>query len=76
MARRHGSSKNSGSSAGFSETSSPTHEREPSQMDGACFGKPDAPEPEPEPEIPAMPMFLQLTPEGMKPKPCLLRPRY
>lgn len=35
-----------------------------SQVDGACFGKPDAPEPEAIPEIPSMPAFLRLTNEG------------
>lgn len=42
------------------------NERGSSQMDGACFGKPDAPEiDEPEPPVNQMPKFLKLTPEGM-----------
>ena len=61
MARGHGSSTRSRSAI---ETSVAMHERGSSQMDGACFGKPDAPEAD-EPEPAAMPSFLKLTPEGM-----------
>ena len=42
------------------------HGRSPSQMDGACFGKPDAPEIiEPESAVDKMPKFLKMTPQGM-----------
>lgn len=42
------------------------HERDSSQMDGACFGKPDGPEiVEPEKPVDKMPKFLKLTAEGM-----------
>lgn len=62
MARRHGSSKRSTSAT---EISVAKHEDGSSQIDGACFGKPDAPETvQPEPAI-EMPSFLKLTPEGV-----------
>jgi hypothetical protein len=62
MARSNGSSKRSTSTV---EDSVAMHDRGSSQMDGACFGKPDAPEVnEPEPAVNQMPTFLKMSPEG------------
>ena len=62
MARSHGSSNRSTSTV---EASVAMRDRGSSQMDGACFGKPDAPEiNEPEPAVNQMPKFLKMSPEG------------
>jgi hypothetical protein len=61
MALGHGSSKRSTSTV----EDSVAMDRDSSQMDGACFGKPDAPEiAEPEPTVNQMPKFLKMSPEG------------
>ena len=60
MARSHGSLRRSASSA---EDSVAMHDRGSSQMDGACFGKPDAAETVEEP-VNQMPAFLKMSPEG------------
>lgn len=66
MARSHSPSTQSASAE---EISVPMYDRVPSQMDGACLGKPDGAEGprivEPEPPVEKMPKFLKLTPEGM-----------